>query len=249
MHRECSCRVWHNGTMDLSNSAYSRSSRRDIRRPARVGRKTGPKPTFTRADVIHAALEIGIGRFTLAEVAGKIGVATSAVYRLFDSRDDLVQACLEYCAKNMDWDISPSMKWDEALKQLADRVWNVCETYPGLDILLFTLPGAFLPVQKFINRFIEQLMRDGFTKQQALLAFDFIGDTVISTHIGVAAMQTPDAEGVSALERTNQQLADGDFYRPDDTYMSRGFLDQKINLLLEGLARRLEGNPVDGGDA
>ncbi|MBN9643738.1 TetR/AcrR family transcriptional regulator [Corynebacterium mendelii] len=230
--------------MEQSYPAHSRS----LGRPQRVGRKTGPKPTFTRADVIFAALDIGIGKFTLSEVAGKIGVATSAVYRLFDSRDDLVRACLEHCAKSVDWDVSPSMKWQAALKQLADRIWNVCEAYPGLDILLFTLPGAYMPVKKFINRFITLLMREGFTKQQALLAFDFISDTVISAHIGITAMNTPDASGVSGLERTNQQLEETDYYRPDETYMSRGFLDEKLDLIIEGLARRLEDTAANTPD-
>ena len=55
----------------------------------RLGRKTGPKPKFTSEDAVMAALRLGIDRFTIAGVATQLGVATSAVYRLFDSRDAL----------------------------------------------------------------------------------------------------------------------------------------------------------------
>ena len=58
----------------------------------RLGRKTGPKPKFTSEDAVMAALHLGIDRFTIAGVATQLGVATSAVYRLFDSRDALVHA-------------------------------------------------------------------------------------------------------------------------------------------------------------
>lgn len=34
-----------------------------------LGRKTGPKPKFSAADVIDAVLEIGLDRFTMAQVA------------------------------------------------------------------------------------------------------------------------------------------------------------------------------------
>jgi len=56
----------------------------------RLGRKTGPKPKFTSEDAVMAALHLGIDRFPIAGVATQLGVATSAVYRLFDSRDALV---------------------------------------------------------------------------------------------------------------------------------------------------------------
>ena len=45
----------------------------------RLGRPTGPKPGFTRAEVVAAALALGVADFTLAGVGARLGVATSAL--------------------------------------------------------------------------------------------------------------------------------------------------------------------------
>lgn len=55
-----------------------------------LGRKTGPKPKFSAADVIDAVLEIGLDRFTMAQVAKKVGVGAPSLYRIYESREDLV---------------------------------------------------------------------------------------------------------------------------------------------------------------
>ena len=49
--------------------------------PARLGRPTGPRPGFSRDDVVDAALELGIADFTLTAVAKRMGVAVSGLYR------------------------------------------------------------------------------------------------------------------------------------------------------------------------
>ena len=71
-------------------------------RPARLGRPTGPRPGFSRDDVVDAALEIGIAEFTLTAVAKHLGVAVSGLYRTISSREDLLAACLERIAAEVD---------------------------------------------------------------------------------------------------------------------------------------------------
>ena len=39
----------------------------------RLGRPTGPKPGFTRAEVVAAALALGVADFTLAGVGARLG--------------------------------------------------------------------------------------------------------------------------------------------------------------------------------
>ena len=45
----------------------------------RLGRPTGPKPGFTRAEVVAAALALGVADFTLAGVGARLGVATETI--------------------------------------------------------------------------------------------------------------------------------------------------------------------------
>ena len=131
----------------------------------RAGRKTGPKPRFTREDVINAAVELGIDRFTLGAVAAKLGIATSAMYRLFDSRDALVDACLAQAAAEIGMImLDGGLPWPELLRNWAETTWNICEKYPGLDITIFQYTQSFSHVQGFTQHAMGILMAQGFAR-------------------------------------------------------------------------------------
>ncbi|MCK7662497.1 TetR/AcrR family transcriptional regulator [Corynebacterium sp. CCM 9185] len=204
----------------------------------RVGRKTGPKPSFSVEDVVDAALEIGIARFTLAEVAKQIGVSTSAVYRVFDSRDDLVDACLARGAASVEWPDAAAGSWQELLRQWAETTWMVCERYQGLDQVLFTFPGAFRHIQGIARTLVDALHEFGFTESQALFALDFIGDTVISTHISISTMRGTGEDGRTGFEKLVEVAQKDDAFKPQESWIGRGFLDSKLDFIIAGLEGR-----------
>ena len=100
-------------------------------RPARLGRPTGPRPGFSRDDVVDAALEIGIADFTLTAVAKHLGVAVSGLYRTISSREDLLAACLERIAAEVDVP-GAGRRWPDAVRAHAEAIWAMLERYPGL---------------------------------------------------------------------------------------------------------------------
>ncbi|MCK7637341.1 TetR/AcrR family transcriptional regulator [Corynebacterium pygosceleis] len=208
-------------------------------RPARrTGRKTGPKPSFTVDDVVDAALEIGIARFTLAQVAQRIGVSTSAVYRLFAGRDDLVHACLSRGATTVRWPDGDAGSWQELLRDWAEASWEVCERYPGLDEVLFTFPGAFRHIQGAARSLVDSLCGFGFTEPQALFALDFIGDTVISTHLSVSTLRNLGEDGRTGFEQIVAAAREDDAFKPHESWIGRGFLDAKLDFIIAGLEER-----------
>lgn len=220
---------------NLDTMTPTSPSRRPVRR---IGRKTGPKPSFTVDDVVDAALEIGIARFTLAQVANRIGVSTSAVYRLFDSRDDLVHACLARGAASMEWPNGSPDSWQEVLREWAETSWEACERYPGLDEVLFTFPGAFRHVQGVARSLIKSLCGFGFTEPQALFALDFIGDTVISTHLSISTLRNPGEDGRTGFEQMVALEQEDDVFKPQESWIGRGFLDAKLDFIIAGLEER-----------
>ena len=60
---------------------------------------TEPRRTATRDDVLTAAREIldegGIASLTMANVAGRVGFTTMAVYRHVRNREDLLEGVLD----------------------------------------------------------------------------------------------------------------------------------------------------------
>ncbi|MDO4761670.1 MAG: TetR/AcrR family transcriptional regulator [Corynebacterium sp.] len=202
----------------------------------RRGRKTGPKPKFSRQDVIDAAFRVGVDDFTLAEVANELSVAPSAVYRLFDSRDALVHSCMKQAAEEVAQPIEEGTSWKDALMLWATRCWDLCEKYPGLALTILRHPSAIVYLEEYFNYFVPFLVKAGLKEDDAMLALDFISDTVLTTHVSVTAMKTANAQGQSELDFLFAHTSENAVIRPDESWAQRGFLDRKLSLIIEGLA-------------
>ncbi|AEG84868.1 TetR/AcrR family transcriptional regulator [Corynebacterium ulcerans] len=197
------------------------------------GLKTGPKPRFNEQDAINAALSIGLETFTLAQVAKKLGVGTSSLYRVISSRDDLVADCLKYIAKESLLEDSDCM-WDQLFLKQVDLLWELFERYPGLDHTLITMPTATRYFQEFFEKFTGQLRRAGFPgdKKRMEFAIDFIFDTVVSTHYQIVAVRRHYKEIEVEEERA--------FFLPEPSWIERGWMDKKIHFILDGLGKGLD---------
>lgn len=202
-----------------------------------VGRKTGPKPSFTREDVVDAAVEIGIDTFTLAQVAKRIGVVTSAVYRRFDSRDDLLDACLAKVASAMAVP-EPGMSWQDICRLWAGECWRICEDFPGLARVVFSYGPAFVQVGKVAAAYAAALETHGYSVGQSAFALDFLGDTVLSCWLGVDSMKATDVSGESGLSRATARLDEDHPFQPNESWGDRGFTDLKVDFIIDGLERR-----------
>ena len=106
---------------------------------------------FTRDDVVMAALEIGVDRFTMGKVARLLGVSAVDLGRSVSSRDDLLVACLERVSADIT--LPPAgLSWQKYLRQLADSLWDVLDANPGLDHILIDLAWAYVPFMSVAKR-------------------------------------------------------------------------------------------------
>ena len=229
----------------------------------RLGNPTGPKPRFSRADVVEAALALGIADFTLTAVAGRLGVAVSGLYRTISSREDLLAACLERVATQMDL-THPGTTWQDAIRAHAESMWNLLEQYPGLAGVVVSVPWAH---QLFAGPFAQahqSLVDRGLDPEDAGVVLDFVGDTVITMHAQIEVMRSPidqaapspaaagergpDDEGRQA-NRANRPTGLEEASRfastrtrpmpavltPDESWIQRGGLDRKIEIIIRGV--------------
>lgn len=171
------------------------------------GRKTGPKPKFSTHDVVDAALAIGIDRFTMASVAKKVGVGAASLYRLFDSRDELVGACLEEIARRNPWETT-GLPWPELLRKWSRYCWDLCETYPGFALTIYTYPFPQVHFMKIIPHILDDFTKAGLEEETVLYALDFIGDTAITINLAIAAYRVePNDERRKKLLAKNVALS------------------------------------------
>lgn len=200
------------------------------------GKKTGPKPSFSREDVIDAALELGISDFTLSAVARKLGVVTAALYRVFPSRDAVLDACLARAAATIRTP-DPEAPWQDALHLWASECWRLCEQFPGLSRTLFTFPAAASHIEGTLEVYAHALERHGKSRSQAAFALDFIGDTVMAFGLGKESMQSTDDSGTTGLDQVLDRMGEEHLFQPDESWADRGFTDVKVNFIIDGLER------------
>ena len=214
----------------------------------RLGNPTGPKPRFSRADVVEAALALGIADFTLTAVAGRLGVAVSGLYRTISSREDLLAACLERIAAEVDVPAA-GRRWPDAVRAHAEAIWVMLERYPGLAGVIMGVPWAHQLFAAPVAQACQVLVDGGLGVEEAGVVLDFVGDTVISTHAQIEVMRSPAAPsgpgGPTGLEETSRFAAAADrpalpeALTPNESWLELGGLDRKIEIIIRGVAAGL----------
>lgn len=200
-------------------------------------RRVGRKPAFDAADVISAAIAEGVDRFTLSAVAERLGVATTAIYRIFPSRDALVIACLDAAGATLARP-QPDMPWRETLRLWADECWRVCEEYPGLSRLVYSYPLAPTRITAVFSAYADDLTAQGRTHRQAMFAIGLLADTVFASRWSVEAMQTVNEKGTRGLDVVRDAVGNaGTPLRPAESWIKRDSTDTKVEFILTGLER------------
>lgn len=165
-----------------------------------MSRKPGRKPVFSEQDVIDAAFAIGIDKFTLSQVAERLGVAAAALYRIFDSRDAIVSAAIQHAVAGIP-EPDTTLGWRELLTSLSEVYWQLMEDYPGLERVVYSEPTAVNYFADFYQSWIDPLIETGKTPGQARFAAELIGSITVNTHLTakIRQEQSTAAPGVASL--------------------------------------------------
>ncbi|WIK65185.1 TetR/AcrR family transcriptional regulator [Gleimia hominis] len=202
---------------------------------AAVTARPGPKPSFSKDDVVNAALKMNLHEFTMAQLARTVGTVPSALYRLFASRDAVLTACLDRIAENMDLgrigsgSTPRNQSTSIILKEYAEVCWRTMEQYPGLSQVLTSNPNAPRSISEPMEKLITNLTKRGVSRGQALFALDFLGDLAISTHLAIQPYRQMDA----AQQREHRRR--GGTWAMRSYWLDRGSYDQKVDFVIRGL--------------
>lgn len=130
--------------------------------PKRVGRKQ----RFNAQDVITAAANIGLDRFTMSEVATEVGVAAPAVYRIFRGREDVVDSTLQDAAARTPL-VPEGLEWSEAIRFYTDTLLDTIRSYRGLASVVLEQPARYVAFLPHMEAFARMLASVGFSEQAA----------------------------------------------------------------------------------
>jgi AcrR family transcriptional regulator len=207
-----------------------------------LGRRPGRPPSLTREEVARAALATGFDGLSMPLVARRLGVSHSTLYRYVADREDLVFAALEIAVEEQDWPAA-DLDWRPLLEAFADALWALLDRHPGMAETVLGVTTLPARVVGLLATYRAALRGAGFTSRDAVVALDFLADLVISTAAAMrgldAVQETPDGPRTrrdlhrDSLRGLSPELDE------DATWTGRGWFDDKLAIMLDGLELRL----------
>ena len=77
--------------------------------------------------------------------------------------------------------------WRELLRHQAEWLWGLVDRHPGLAETFLVVTWAHHYFVRGMKTCIDALVERGFSPDDAVFAVDFIGDTVLCTHLVIEA--------------------------------------------------------------
>jgi AcrR family transcriptional regulator len=184
--------------------------------------------------VARAALEEGVTQLSMPTVARRLGVGHSTLYRYVHDRDDLLLAALELAMREFTWPPA-DQGWRELLTSFASALWQFFGLHPGIAEATQIVPALPANSVALLDVYVTRLRADGLSDRDALTAVSFVHELTVSAEISARRMNrvfdTPRGRR-SLLELFGESVT-------ADRASRRGWLDEKLAIMLDGLASRL----------
>ncbi|TDV43613.1 hypothetical protein CLV71_11575 [Actinophytocola oryzae] len=180
----------------------------------------------------RAALELGVAQLSMPVVARRLEVGHSTLYRYVHDRDDLLLAALDLAMREFTWP-RRDQPWRELLTSFADAVWRFLTRYPGMGEASQAVPALPPTALEMGADYVSRLCAEGMSRRDAMIAVNFTAELTVAAEIGVRRTRRliESARGSRSLQ---------ELYAPADDRMDRrGWLDDKLAIMLDGLASRL----------
>jgi len=134
--------------------------------------------------IAEAAHELGLEGLTLKAVADHLGVSIAALYHHVSGKDDLLRASAEHSTRTIPLPVEHGQNWAEWLLDWATYNHAVFTAQPGL--LGQYLEGGIAPesVLRNLDTILGVLVREGFSVNDAMNAYELVTACVLGTVVG-----------------------------------------------------------------
>jgi AcrR family transcriptional regulator len=177
-----------------------------LRKPAPVAR-VGRPARIDPARIVQAAIEIGLARVTLKEVALRLGVTAPALYRHVKNRDELVKlAAIELAVKRPQAE-GHARHWSDVVRGCALGMVELFMAEPQL--ICEVMNGTLGPdgEMDFVEQFLAAMQPHGFAPEDAVRIHHSVAILAIGAAVSATAMKSGYAGGVSHEQSIRQALA------------------------------------------
>ncbi|MES0872880.1 TetR/AcrR family transcriptional regulator [Sinimarinibacterium thermocellulolyticum] len=219
----------------------------------------GRPPRVQAPDIIAAAIEIGLDKVTLKQVADKLGVGIATLYRHVRNRDELVRLAAFRVALSSRLprrDAGATGHWAAIAIGYAETLFESFAREPQLVYEL--MKGRLGPDVEidFLEQFLAALEPHGFTPPQGVQLHHAVAMLAIGAAVGATSVSAARAAGMpqdvamrrALAERDRHALprvrsASGVYVNPDPSHWLHALRD-----LLRGIALSRGEPPPDFGD-
>jgi AcrR family transcriptional regulator len=215
------------------------------------------KKPLTRERILKAATRVfeqsGPDALSARNLATELGVSQMAVYRHFDSMDDLHGQLVDRVIRlqQLDMDRVTGDSWSKQLESMFLGVRRALLANPGIMPLLGTTANVGENALQVVDSVLQVLDGAGFDGEAAATSFHVL----LSYTLGSCGIQSVALKSGGTSEETMkglaEQLADASFERVEEyaqelaAFMTEERFRQGLVLIIRGMKAELYQDPVD----
>lgn len=228
------------------NTASTSTPSSETTAAGRVGRP----PLISTREIVAAAIEIGLEKVTLRQVADHLGVAVPTLYRHIRGRDELVRMAAFEITLNRRMPDNADLHWSEIATAYAVSLFESFVSEPQLiHELMKGRLGPDIEVD-FLERFLEAVTRQGFSAEDGVALHHAVAMQAIGAAVGAIATRSAPTSGVPMDKALREAVAERD---ADALSQVRGvvdfYVDTRSSLWLGALRALLQGIALRRGES
>lgn len=212
---------------------------------AGVRHRPGPKPRFTEADLVDAALAVvdagGFATLSLRAVARALGVTSMAMYTYVASREDLYRLVVDRLITTKLADFVWPTDWPEALHAFANSLSELIDEHPALIEAFAEGQMRTAIAMSVADEMLERLLAGGLPLRAAGTAYAAMHALVLGHAVlreaGKSAVASESPPALAAVEHGTGQggLTPVDAYTTSEGRLVDVGLNEMLRLLIAGI--------------
>jgi AcrR family transcriptional regulator len=149
-----------------------------------VSRRRLARGTLSRQGIVEAALglldEEGPEALTFARLGSALDASTTAVYRHFSSRDEIVVALAEELDRISLDGYEPAEDWCDSLRDLAWRAWRTASEHPAAAASAMHRTTRGIHELRAVDAVLEAVHQAGLRDEDAAMSYAVFAHLVLS---------------------------------------------------------------------
>lgn len=150
-----------------------------------VSRRRLARGTLSRQGIVETALglldEEGPDALTFTRLGSALEASTTAVYRHFASRDEIIVALAEELDRISLVGYEPAEDWRDSLRDLAWRAWCTASEHPAAASAAMHRTTRGIHELRAVDAVLEAVHRAGLRDEEAAMSYAAYANLVLST--------------------------------------------------------------------